>query len=441
MGFVDKLYHAWNAFRGIDPPNNYKTINYTDLGPSTYVRPDRVVLKRYNEKSIIASIYNRIANECASIPIKHVQLDKEGRYEYTLGTSLNECLTLDANIDQTGKMLIRDAVLTMLDEGVAAIVPVVTSDNPDETGSYDVYELRVGKITKWFPKHVEVDLYNQNTGNHVTVTVSKKMVAIIENPLYAIMNDPSSALQRLGHKLALLDAIDEQQGSGKIDLIVQLPYAIKGEQRRAEALRRKTEIETQLRDSKYGIAYTDGTEHITQLNRPVENNVLKSVEYLTSMLYSQLSITDEVLKGTADEKLMLNFRQNVIRPIEDAISEEMKRKFLTKNARTRGQSIEYFVNPFSLVPVQNIADIADKFTRNAILSSNELRQIIGFKPVNDPKADELSNKNLNEQEGQHFPNTNPYNNSDVIDAPFKKSENPKIDANTSISELIDAEQR
>lgn len=406
MGLLDRLQHAFNAFRGIDPPDSNRYIQYKDLGPSFYTRPDRVVLKHCSEKSIVASIFNRIANECAGIPIKHVRLDNENRYIADIDSTLNECLTLNPNIDQTGKMLIRDLVLRILEDGVAALVPVETSDNPNETGSYDILSLRVGKITTWYPKKVEVELYNEETGNHAKIVLPKSEVAIIENPLYSIMNEPNSTLQRLIHKLALLDAVDNNQGSGKIDLIVQLPYAIKSEARRAESIRRRDEIEQQLKDSKYGIAYTDGTEKITQLNRPVENNVLKSVEYLTSMLYSQLSLTDEVLKGTADEKTMLNFRTNVVKPVMDAITDELKRKFLTKTARTQKQSIMYFNDPFSLVPVNNIAEIADKFTRNAILSSNEVRQIIGFKPVDDPKADELSNKNLNEQEGQHFANTN-----------------------------------
>lgn len=410
MGFIDSLRHAWNAFRGIDPADNSQYIYPQNLGQSFYSRPDRVVLKPYNEKSIVASIFSRIANECSGIDIKHVRLDDKNRYKEDIEDSdLNEILGVSANIDQTGKMLIRDLVLTMLEEGAGVLVPVVTSDDPNKYGSYDIYNMRVGKVIRWYPAHVELELYNELTGNRANIIMKKSEVAIVVNPLQPIMNDPQSTLQRLVRKLALLDAIDQQQGSGKIDLIVQLPYAIKSEARKADAVRRRTEIEEQLSNSKFGIAYTDGTEKITQLNRPVENNVLKSVEYLTSMLYSQLSITDEVLKGTADEKTMLNFRSNVVKPIMDAIVDEMKRKFLSKTARTQKQSIVYFSNPFSLVPVNNIAEIADKMTRNEIMAPNEIRQIMGLKPVQDVKADELRNRNINSQDTQVFATTDESN--------------------------------
>lgn len=431
MGFIDNIKHAWNAFRGIDPvTDNSRYIYPSNLGQSFYYRPDRVVLKPYNEKSIVSSIFSRIANECASIDIKHVRLDDKNRYKEDIEDSdLNEIFGVSANIDQTGKMLIRDLVLTMLEEGAGALVPVETSDNPNEYGSYEIYEMRVGKITKWYPAHVELEVYNGLTGNHARIVMKKSEVAIVVNPLQPIMNDPQSTLQRLVRKLALLDAIDQQQGSGKIDLIVQLPYAIKSEARKADAIRRRTEIEEQLSNSKFGIAYTDGTEKITQLNRPVENNVLKSVEYLTSMLYSQLSITDEVLKGTADEKTMLNFRSNAIKPIEDAIVDEVKRKFLSKTARTQKQSIVYFSNPFSLVPVNNIADIADKMTRNEIMSPNEIRQVIGLKPAQDAKADELRNRNINAQNMQEFANTEESNQ-------FVEDDGGNITPNTPISDLM-----
>lgn len=436
MGFLSNLRHAWNAFRGIDPLDTYNYIQPKDLGPSFYSRPDRVILKPYNEKSIVSTIFNRIANECSSIDIKHVRLDDKGRYLEDIEYSdLNERFSISANKDQTGRMLIRDLVLTMLEEGAGAIVPVDTSDNPNETGAYEIYSMRVGKITKWYPDYVEVEVYNDRTGNHVRIAMKKSEVAIVVNPLQPIMNDPNSTLQRLVHKLALLDAIDEQQGSGKIDLVIQLPYAIRNDARRADAERRRSEIETQLSNSKFGIAYTDGTEKITQLNRPVENNVLKSVEYLTSMLYSQLSVTDEVLKGTADEKAMLNFRYNVIKPIEDAIVEEVKRKFLTATARKQRQSIVYFSNPFSLVPVNDIAEIADKMTRNEIMSPNEIRQVIGLKPSLDPNADQLRNRNINAGEGQNFASTESNqidSNSDLVEHEAQSSISP----DTPISDLM-----
>lgn len=435
MGIIDRLYHAWNAFKGVDPPTNANAYpNYTYLGPSSTYKPDRLVLKRGSEKSIVGSIYNRIAIDCSSLPIKHVKLDERDRYLEDMKSDLNTCLTLEANKDQTSKMLIRDIVMSMFDEGCVAVVPIDTTLDPKVSTSYDIQSMRVGKITNWYPDHVKIEVYNDKTGNKVELTLPKKQVAIIENPLYAIINEPNSTLQRLIHKLGLLDIIDEQSGSGKLDLIVQLPYIIKTEARKQQAEQRRKDIEEQLSSSKFGIAYTDGTEHITQLNRPVENNLMKQIEYLTSMLYSQLGITDEILNGTADEKTMLNYMNRTIKPIMDSIVDEMKRKFLTKTGRTQGQTIMYFNDPFKLVPISNIADIADKFTRNEILSSNELRQIIGIKPVLDPKADELRNKNLNEQEGQQFASTNEVQN-DVQNQNDYTEERPSL-GDVPISALI-----
>lgn len=409
MGFFDRLQHAWNAFVGIDPPysSSRPQINFTNLGPSSSYRPDRITYHRGAERSTVISIYNRIAIDCASINVKHVRLDDNGRYLETVNSDLNDCLTVESNKDQTSKAFIQDIVMSMFDEGYVAVVPIDTTINPAKSESYDIQSLRVGKINQWYPDHVKVEVYNDRTGNKQEITLPKKQVAIIENPLYAIINEPNSTLQRLIRKLALLDVVDEQSGSGKLDLIIQLPYIIKTDERRKQAEKRRADIEDQLANSKYGIAYTDGTEHITQLNRPVENNLMKQIEYLTSMLHSQLGITDEIMNGTADEKTMLNYMSRTIKPIMDAIVDEMKRKFLTKTARTRKQTIMYFNDPFKLVPISNLADIADKFTRNEIMSSNEIRQIVGLTPVQDAKADELRNKNLNEQEGQEFASTNP----------------------------------
>ena len=361
-------------------------------------KPDRPRLSRGNERSIATAVYNRIAMDCASINIQHVQLDENGRYIETRKSGLNNCLTLSANVDQTGRALIQDAVLTMLDNGCVALVPVDTTINPDVSDSYDILTMRTGKIVEWFPKHVRVSVYNEEKGKREDIIVPKSTIAIVENPLYAVVNEPSSTMQRLIRKLVLLDAIDEQSGSGKLDLIIQLPYVIKTPARKAQAEERRKDIEMQLSGSKYGIAYTDGTEHITQLNRPVENNLMKQIEFLTSMLYSQLGITQTILDGTADEKTMLNYYNRTIEPIVSAIIDEMKRKFLTKTARSQLQSIMMFRDPFKLVPVTEIATIADTFTRNEIMSSNEVRQIIGMKPSSDPKADELRNKNLNKTE-------------------------------------------
>lgn len=390
MALSDRLQHAWNAFLNRNPQQYYGNGSY-----SSY-RPDRMRPRLGNERSIVNAVYNRIALDVAYIDIFHARLDEDGRYTEQIQSSLNECLTLSANIDQTGKAFLQDVVMSMMDEGCVAIVPVDTTINPQQSGSYDINSLRTGKITAWYPEHVTVELYNEKTGRREEVTLPKKMVAIVENPLYAVMNEPNSTLKRLIYKLNLLDVIDEQSGSGKLDLIIQLPYVIKTPARKEQAEQRRKDIEMQLAGSKYGIAYTDGTEKITQLNRPVENNLLKQVEYLTNMLYGQLGLTPEILNGSADEKTMLNYYNRTIEPIVSAICDEMKRKFLTKTARTQGQSIVYFRNPFKLVPVSELAEISDKLTRNEIASSNEIRQIIGWKPSDEPGADELRNKNLNQ---------------------------------------------
>ena len=392
MAFTDRLQHAWNAFLNRDP-----TYEFRDHGMISTYKPDRVRFTRGNERSIVTSVYNRIALDVSSIDINHAKLDENGRFKEVIQSGLNECLTLNANIDQTGKAFIQDVVMSMMDEGCVAIVPVDTTINPEVSGSFDIQSLRTGNIIEWRPEFVKVRLYNDRTGQKEDVLLPKKSVAIIENPLYAVINEPNSTMQRLIRKLNLLDVIDEQSGSGKLDLIIQLPYVIKSEARRQQAENRRKDIEMQLAGSKYGIAYTDGTEKITQLNRPAENNLMKQIEYLTSMLYSQLGITQSVLDGTADERTMLNYYNRTIEPIISAIIDEMKRKFLTKTARTQNQSIVYFRNPFKLVPINELAEISDKFTRNEIATSNEIRQIIGWKPSDDPGADELRNKNLNQK--------------------------------------------
>ena len=392
MKFTDRIKHGWNAFLNRDP-----TYNYRDLGgPSYGYRPDRMRFTRGNERSIVTSVYNRIALDAASIDIMHVQLDKDDRFESVRDSALNECLTRNANIDQTGRAFIQDVVMSMLDEGCVAIVPVDTTFNPDVTNSYDINTMRTAKIVEWYPAHVKVNLYNDRTGRKEDLILPKKTVAIIENPLYAVINEPNSTMQRLIRKLNLLDVIDEQSGSGKLDLIIQLPYVIKTDARRQQAEQRRKDIEMQLSGSKYGIAYTDGTERITQLNRSVDNNLMKQIEYLTSMLYSQLGITQAILDGSADDKTMLNYYNRTIEPIVSSIVDEIQRKFLTKTAITQKQAILYFRDPFRLVPVNEIAEIADKFTRNEIMTSNEIRQIVGMKPSKDPNADELRNKNLSE---------------------------------------------
>lgn len=391
MGFTDRLQHAWNAFMNRDP-----TMNRMNYGDSYYYRPDRPRLTRGNERSIITSIYNRISLDAAAIDVKHVRLDANGRYAETVDSKLNSCLSLEANVDQTGQAFIQDVVMSMLDEGSVAIIPTDTSMNPKITGSYDILSMRTGKIIEWYPKHVKVRVYNEQNGKKEEIILPKSMVGIVENPFFAVMNEPNSTMQRLARKLALLDAVDEQSAAGKLDLIIQLPYTIKTEARRAQAENRRKDIEMQLSGSKYGIAYTDGTERITQLNRPLENNLMKTIEYLTSMLFSQLGITQSILDGTADEQTMLNYNNRVIEPIMSAITVEMKRKFLTKTARSQNQSIMYFREPFKLVPINNLAEIADKFTRNEIMTSNEFRQVIGMKPSSDPKADQLVNSNINQ---------------------------------------------
>ena len=392
MGFLNRLQHSWNAFMNRDP-----TAYYTNAGGNYYTyRPDRIRLTRGNERSIVTSVYNRIGLDVASIDIKHCRLDKNGRFIEVIDSSLNSCLNLEANIDQTGRAFKQDIVMSMLDEGCVAIVPIDTTINPSVSGSYDINSMRTGKILEWYPAHVKVKVYNDQTGNYEELILPKSTVGIVENPLYAVMNEPNSTLQRLIRKLNLLDAIDEQSGSGKLDLIIQLPYTIRSDARRQQAEKRRKEIESQLSDSKYGIAYADGTERITQLNRSVENNLMSQIEYLTSMLYSQLGITQSILDGTADEQTQLNYLTRSIEPIVSAIVDEMKRKFLTKTARSQNQSISYFKDPFKLVPVNNIAEIADKFTRNEIMTSNEIRQVIGMRPSNDPKADQLVNSNISQ---------------------------------------------
>lgn len=389
--FRSRIKNAWNVFMNKDPSREFR-----DFGATYSYRPDRPMFTRGNERSIVTSVYNRIALDVSSVAIRHVRLDDNGRYLEDINSSLNNCLTLEANIDQTSRAFIQDIVMSMFDEGCVAIVPVETDIDPNETESYKIYSMRVGKIIEWKPRHVRVKLYNDRTGRKEDVIVPKDTVAIVENPLYAVINEPNSTMQRLIRKLNLLDYIDEQSGSGKLDLIIQLPYVIKTDARRQQAETRRKDIENQLSGSKYGIAYTDGTERITQLNRPVENNLMKQIEYLTSMLYSQLGITTTILDGTADEKTMLNYNNRIIEPIISVIVDEMKRKFLTKTARSQKQTIMFFKDPFKLVPVNDLAEIADKFTRNEIMTSNEIRQIVGMKPSEDPRADELRNKNLNE---------------------------------------------
>ena len=388
MSLGARLKHAWNVFTA----NEFIKPRW-DIGPSYHYRPDRPIFSRGNERSIITSVYNRIALDVAAITIQHVRLDDEGRFTSVMNTSLNSCLSLEANLDQTGRAFIQDIVQSMLDEGCVAIVPVDTDDDPEE-GSWKIETMRTGKILEWYPQHVKVRVYNEQTGKKEDVLVSKRTVAIVENPFYAVMNEPNSTMQRLIRKLNILDAIDEQSGSGKLNLIIQLPYVIKTEARRQQAEKRRKDIEEQLSGSKYGVAYTDGTEHVVQLNRPVDNNLMSQIEYLTSMLYSQLGLTQTIMDGSADDKTMLNYLTRTVEPILSAIVDEMKRKFLTKTARSQKQSILFFRDPFKLVPVGEIAEIADKMTRNEIMTSNEIRQKIGMTPSKDPNADKLRNSNL-----------------------------------------------
>jgi len=402
-----RLKHAWNAFTSRDP-----TYEHSYGAQVSYYRPDRTRRTITNEKSIITAVLNRIALDAASVEIRHSRLDENGRFSEEINSGLNNCLSLSANIDQTGRAFLQDAYMSLLDEGCVALVPVDTSIDPRYSSSYDIETMRTGKIVQWYPQHVKVQLYNDRKGEREEIMLPKSMVAIVENPFYEVMNKPNSTMQRLARKLNLLDVVDEQSSSGKLDLIIQLPYVIKSEARRKQAEDRRKDIEQQLSGSKYGIAYTDGTERITQLNRPIENNLQKQVEYLTNLLFSQLGMTQSILDGTADDKTMLNYNNRIIEVIVAAMVDEMKRKFLTKTARSQGQSISMFRDPFRLAPVSDIAEIADKFTRNEIATSNEIRQIIGWKPSKDPSADELRNKNLNQTAEEANKVEQPYSNEE-----------------------------
>lgn len=392
--FSSRLKNAWNAFTNRDP-----TPSYTEYGSGSYYRPDRPRLSGGNERSIVTSVFNRIALDVAAISINHCRLDDEGRFSEYIESSLNDCLSLEANIDQTSRAFIQDIVVSMFDEGSVAIVPVDTSVDINGTDSFNIYTMRTGKVVTWYPYHVKVEVYNERIGKKQEIVLPKTKVGLIENPFFAVMNEPNSTLKRLMRKLVLLDSVDEQASSGKLDLIIQLPYTVKTDLRKAQANERARDIEKQLASSKYGIAYIDGTEKVTQLNRPVENNLMKQIEYLTSMLYSQLGITQTILDGTADDKTMLNYYTRTVEPIVSAIVDEIKRKFLTKTARSQKQTILFFRDPFKLVPVNDLAEISDKFTRNEILTSNEIRQIVGRKPSNDPKADQLINSNISQPTG------------------------------------------
>jgi len=392
QSFGARLKHAWDAFRNRDPTGG---INIREIGSVSYTRPDRPRRRGSNEQSIVTAVYNRVAIDVAAISIRHVRVDENDAYEEDVKSGLNYCMTTEANVDQTGRAFFQDIVMSLFDEGCVAVIPVDTTIDPKTTGSYEINTMRTGKILEWYPQHVQVSVYNDRTGLRENLILPKKMVAIIENPLYAVMNEPNGTLQRLIRKLNILDSIDEQSGSGKLDVIIQLPYVIKTEARREQAEKRRKDIETQLSGTKYGIAYTDGTERITQLNRPAENNLMGQIQYLTSMLYSQLGITEAVFDGTADEATMLNYMSRTVEPILSAIVDEFKRKFLTKTARSQRQSVMYFKNIFRLVPANELANVADKYTRNEIMSSNEMRSILGLRPSKDPEADELRNKNLN----------------------------------------------
>ena len=387
---IDRLKTGWNAFRNRDP-----TMFYSEQGMSYTYRPDRVRFSRGNERTIVTSVYNKIAMDVASVDIRHCKVDSNGRYIEDVDSDFNTCLTLEANIDQTHRAFIQDVVMSMFDEGSVAIVPIEAKGDPTLSTSFDIRSMRVGKIVEWFPRKVKLEVYNDRTGKKENLMMPKRSVAIVENPLYSVINEPNSTMKRLVRKLAILDAIDEQSGSGKLDLIIQLPYAVKGELKQQQADKRRNDIVDQLKGP-YGIAYIDGTEKVTQLNRPIENNLMKQVEYLTNMLYSQIGITPAVMDGSADEKTMLNYNNRTVEPIVSAIVDAMKRNFISKTARTQGQTIMAFRDPFKLVPINNIAEIADKFTRNEILTSNEIRQIIGFKPSDDPKADKLINSNISQ---------------------------------------------
>lgn len=408
---AERIRSAWNAFQNKDPTQ----INRYQYGLGYAYRPDRTRLSRGNERSIINSIYNRIAIDVAAITIEHVRLDEDGRFKETIDSRINRVLSVEANIDQTGRELMQDAVMSMLDEGCVALVPVDTTSIPNDNGSFDIETMRTGKIIEWYPRHVRVQVYNDLIGRRQDITLPKRYVAIIENPLYSVMNEPNSTLQRLIRKLNLLDVVDEQSGSGKLDLIIQLPYVIKTDARRREAEQRRTDIEMQLAGSKYGVAYTDGTERITQLNRPAENNLLKQVEYLTNTLYGQLGITEDVFKGTADEKVMLNYYNRTIEPILSAFTDEFTRKYLTQTARTQGQAFRFYRDPFRLATVEDIAELGDKFTRNEIATSNEMRSVLGWKPSDDPKADELRNSNIAPPKEESYEGQN--GSEEVIEQP------------------------
>lgn len=431
MGFVERIRNSWNAFRNRDP-----TIFYNEPGMSYTYRPDRVRFSRGNERSIVTSVYNKIAMDVAAVDIRHCRIDQNGRYIEDVNSDLNNCLTLEANIDQTHRSFRQDVVMSMFDEGAVAIVPIEAKGDPMLGTAFDIKSMRVAKIVEWFPRSVKVEVYNEWTGRKEKLIYPKKSVAIVENPLYSVINEPNSTMKRLIRKLNLLDAIDEQSGSGKLDLIIQLPYVVKGELKEHQAEKRKNAIIDQLKGP-YGIAYIDGTEKITQLNRPVENNLMKQIEYLTNMLYSQIGITPAIMDGTADEKTMLNYNNRTIEPIVAAIVDAMKRSFLSKTARSQGQTIMAFRDPFKLVPINNIAEIADKFTRNEILTSNEIRQIIGFKPSDDPKADQLINSNIAQSKeeansGETIPSSSDHN----IEEPTQETENGLESLmNTPISEF------
>ena len=418
---MTRIKTSWNAFRNRDP-----TMFYNEPGMSYTYRPDRVRFSRGNERSIVTSVYNKIAMDVAAVDIRHCRIDENGRYIEDVESDLNECLTLEANIDQTHRAFRQDIVMSMFDEGAVAIVPIEAKGDPVLSASFDIRSMRVGKIVEWFPRSVKVEAYNDITGRKEKIIMPKRSVAIVENPLYSVINEPNSTMKRLIRKLNLLDAIDEQSGSGKLDLIIQLPYAVRGELKQQQADKRRDSIIDQLKGP-YGIAYIDGTEKVTQLNRPVENNLMKQIEYLTNMLYSQIGITPSIMDGTADEKTMLNYNNRTVEPIVAAITNAMKRSFLSKTARTQGQTIMAFRDPFKLVPINNIAEIADKFTRNEILTSNEIRQIIGFKPSDDPKADKLVNSNISQ----------PNDGTDITADIKENTDTSKVDFfNTPISELM-----
>lgn len=435
LSFSSRLRHAWDVFRNREP-----TYDYQDTGPSTSYRPDRTRLTGGNERSIVTSIFNRIALDVSSINVNHCRIDENGRFKEQINSGLDNCLNLEANIDQTGRAFMQDVVMSMLDEGCVAIIPTDTTLDPTVTTSYDIQAMRTGKILDWYPNHIRVRVYNEKTGKQEDIKLPKSMVAIVENPLYAVINEPNSTMQRLMKKLVLLDAVDENTRSGKLDMIIQLPYVIKSDARKAQADKRRKDIEEQLKGP-YGIAYVDGTEKIIQLNRPIENNLMKQIEYLTNLLYSQLGVTAEVLNGTADEKTMLNYNNRTVEPIISAIVDEMKRKFLTKTARSQLQTIQFFRDPFRLVPVNDIAESADKFTRNEILTSNEIRQIIGMKPSDDPKADKLVNSNLNQPDEQVPPEETSQDEAYQEDVPQEvDSEEPQSLGDVPISSLPPLEE-